>query len=76
MRRIPFDKINRKVLNSLCLLKNIKELRLHNCIGIDDNLIPWAKGLRRLEIFELLTCDDGFENLLNQPIQSSSATLN
>jgi hypothetical protein len=76
MRRIPFDKINRKVLNSLCLLKNIKELRLHNCIGIDDNLIPWAKDLRSLEIFELLTCDDGFENFLNQLIQSSSATLN
>jgi hypothetical protein len=55
MRRIPFDKINGKVLNSLCSLKNIKELMLHNCIGIDDNLIPWAKGLRRLKIIEFLT---------------------
>ncbi|CAB4427498.1 unnamed protein product [Rhizophagus irregularis] len=76
LKNIPFDKINGNVLNSLCSLKNIKELRLNCCIGIGNNLIPWAEHLRKLEVFEFSTYDDGFENFLNQLIQSSSTTLN
>ncbi|GBC08260.1 hypothetical protein RclHR1_00080037 [Rhizophagus clarus] len=76
LRSIPFDKINEKALNSLCLLKNIKELRLHYCIADMNNLIPWAKDLKGLEVFEFLSYYDiGFENLVNQIIRSSSATL-
>ncbi|PKY50478.1 hypothetical protein RhiirA4_466985 [Rhizophagus irregularis] len=75
LKNIPFDKINGTALDSLCSLKNIKELKLQYCIGIDNDSIPWAKYLRNLEVFEFSTYDYGFENFLNQLIQSSSTTL-
>ncbi|RGB29546.1 hypothetical protein C1646_672374 [Rhizophagus diaphanus] len=75
LKNIPFDKINEKALDSLCSLKNIKELKLQYCIGIDNDSISWAKYLRNLEVFEFSTYDYGFENFLNLLIQSSSTTL-
>ncbi|GBB97487.1 hypothetical protein RclHR1_00030044 [Rhizophagus clarus] len=72
-----FGKITKKALNSLCLLKNIRVLKLHNCLRMDDNLVTWAKNLTRLEVFELVkyqiqNIPKGF---LVQLIQSSSSTL-
>ncbi|CAB4481333.1 hypothetical protein RhiirA5_396157 [Rhizophagus irregularis] len=74
---IPFGKINKEALNSLCLLKNIRVLKLHNCIRIDDNLIAWAKNLTRLEVFELVKYQirNVSEGFLIQLLQSSSNTL-
>ncbi|PKY49438.1 hypothetical protein RhiirA4_405450, partial [Rhizophagus irregularis] len=74
---IPFNKINEKALNSLCLLKNIRVLKLYKCREIYDNLNSWAKNLTRLEVFEFVayyipTISEGF---LVQLIQSSSKTL-
>ncbi|RGB37553.1 hypothetical protein C1646_756716 [Rhizophagus diaphanus] len=74
---IPFNKINEKALNSLCLLKNIRILKLYKCREIYDNLNSWAKNLTRLEVFEFVayyipTISEGF---LVQLIQSSSKTL-
>ncbi|GBB97486.1 hypothetical protein RclHR1_00030043 [Rhizophagus clarus] len=78
LRNIPFNEINEKALKSLCLLKNISELELYYCIGINESLNIWAKNLTRLEVFELTTQNirDVSEGFLIQLIQSSSSTLN
>ncbi|RIA80551.1 hypothetical protein C1645_792280 [Glomus cerebriforme] len=74
---VSFENINENALNSLCLLKNIKGLKLYECKRIDSNLISWAKNLTNLEVFEFVK---GYfpiisEEFLIQLIQSSSNTL-
>ncbi|RGB37554.1 hypothetical protein C1646_756717 [Rhizophagus diaphanus] len=74
---LSFGKINEEIKRSLCSLKNIRELKLHECKELNDNLIPWAESLTKLEIFELVL--DEYTNVskefLIKIIQSSSNTL-
>ena len=43
---ISFDNLDQEALNSLCSLKNLKELKLHKCKSLRvDKLENWAKGL-------------------------------
>lgn len=49
---IPFNRISEKGLNSLYLLKNIRELRFCRCKDINDNLNSWAKNLTKLKVLE------------------------
>ncbi|GES95556.1 hypothetical protein GLOIN_2v1872398 [Rhizophagus clarus] len=49
---IPFNRLSEKGLNSLYLLKNIRELKLYRCKEINDNLNSWAKSLTKLEVLE------------------------
>jgi hypothetical protein len=74
---LSFSKINEQVLNSLCSLKNIRELRLHECKELNDNLNSWAESLTKLEIFELILDDytNFSKDFLIKIIQSSSNTL-
>ncbi|CAB4481346.1 unnamed protein product [Rhizophagus irregularis] len=68
---------NENSLGSLCLLKNIKELKIYECKGIEDNLISWAKNLSKLEVFEFVKCYNSIvsEEFLIQLIETSSNTL-
>ncbi|RIA80550.1 hypothetical protein C1645_838505 [Glomus cerebriforme] len=72
-----FSSINQDALNSLRLLENIRELKLYECMGVNDKLIPWAKSLTKLEVFEFVTYHSPSisEEFLIQLIQSSSNTL-
>jgi hypothetical protein len=77
LKYLVLNNINTEALNSLCSLRNIKELNLYKCADINDNLNSWAESLTELEILE---CHDyyvspGTENLLIQLIKSSSNTL-
>ncbi|RIA92183.1 hypothetical protein C1645_765807 [Glomus cerebriforme] len=75
---LSFARISEKALNSLCSLNNIKELKLHNCRKMDDNLNSWAKKLTVLETFEYVAnyYASISEDFLVQLIKSSSNTLN
>jgi hypothetical protein len=74
---LSFSGIDEMSLNSLCSLKNIKELKLYNCRKIDDNLNAWAKNLSMLEVFEFIAYYYASisEDFLEQVIKSSSTTL-
>ncbi|RIA92897.1 hypothetical protein C1645_736000 [Glomus cerebriforme] len=76
-KNLYFGDINQNVVNSLCLLRNIRELKLYKCRKINDNLYPWAKNLTKLEVFELVEryYTNISEEFLIQLIQSSSNTL-
>lgn len=69
--------VNENSLRSLCLLKNIKELKIYECKGIEDNLISWTKNLLKLEVFELVNGYNSIvsEEFLIQLIKTSSNTL-
>ncbi|RIA96294.1 hypothetical protein C1645_815614 [Glomus cerebriforme] len=71
--------INKQVLNSLCLLKNIRKLKIYRCDKIND-LHFWVKNLKKLEVFEIVI--SGFSIItkstliqLIQLIQSFSSNL-
>ncbi|CAB4428482.1 unnamed protein product [Rhizophagus irregularis] len=49
---LSFNEINETALKSLCLLNNIRELKLYECDWINDNLCSWANNLKNLEILE------------------------
>ncbi|CAB4428608.1 unnamed protein product [Rhizophagus irregularis] len=72
---LNFHKISREALNSLCLLKNIKVLKLRNCT-IDNYLNAWAENLK-LEVFEFYDYNISYtlKTFLIQLIRSSSNTL-
>jgi hypothetical protein len=72
---IPFNRISEKGLNSLYLLKNIRELKLCKCKEINDNLNSWAKSLTKLEVLEFGTYyfPTNSEGFLVQLIKSSNA---
>ncbi|RGB38315.1 hypothetical protein C1646_812688 [Rhizophagus diaphanus] len=74
---LSFSGIDEMALNSLCSLKNIKELKLYNCRKIDNNLNAWAKNLTILEDFEYVAYYYASisEDFLDQIIKSSSTTL-
>ncbi|GBB97494.1 hypothetical protein RclHR1_00030051 [Rhizophagus clarus] len=77
LKRLTLNKINEEALNSLCSLKNIKELKLCSCREINDDLNSWANNLTKLEVLEF---DDYYispksEDFLIQLIRSSSNTL-
>ncbi|RIA92181.1 hypothetical protein C1645_874970 [Glomus cerebriforme] len=74
---LSFNNINEDALNSLCLLKNIKELKFCNCKGINNNLNPWAKNLSKLEVFEFVGMYISImsEEFIIEIIRSSSNTL-
>ncbi|RIA80552.1 hypothetical protein C1645_838507 [Glomus cerebriforme] len=74
---LSFSKISDEVLESLCSLNNIKELKLRECKGLNDNLLPWAKSLTNLEVFELILDEytTFSKDFLIQLIHSSSNTL-
>jgi hypothetical protein len=71
-----FNKIHKKATNSLCLLKNIKELKLYN-FEIKENLNSWAENLTKLEVLEFYNyyISPKLEGFLIQLIRSSSNTL-
>jgi hypothetical protein len=77
LKYLILDNINEEALKSLCLLKNIKELNLYRCVGINNNLIRWANSLTKLVILELYAyCISPMsETFLVRLIQSSSNTL-
>ncbi|CAB5197553.1 unnamed protein product [Rhizophagus irregularis] len=72
---LTFHNISREALNSLCLLKNIKVLKLRNCT-IDNYLNAWAENLK-LEVFEFYDYNISYtlKTFLIQLIRSSSNTL-
>ncbi|RIA95174.1 hypothetical protein C1645_872927 [Glomus cerebriforme] len=76
-KNLSFTEISEKALNSLCLLKNVRKLKLYKCKGINNHLCHWGENLTKLEVFELVA--DYFitvsESFLIQLIQSSSNTL-
>ncbi|GBC08575.1 hypothetical protein RclHR1_08230006 [Rhizophagus clarus] len=74
---LSFGRISEEALNSLCSLKNIRELKLYECKELDDHLIPWAVSLTKLEIFKLILDDytNFSKDFLIKIIQSSSDTL-
>ncbi|CAB4428483.1 unnamed protein product [Rhizophagus irregularis] len=75
-RYFDFSGINEEALNSLCLLKNIKKLKLNNC-KIYYNLNYWAKNLTKLEVLEFYDNDISINSakFLTQLFQSSPDTL-
>ncbi|PKK78398.1 hypothetical protein RhiirC2_843522 [Rhizophagus irregularis] len=74
-RYFDFSGINEEALNSLCLLKNIKKLKLNNC-KIYYNLNYWAKNLTKLEVLEFYDNDISLNSakFLTQLFQSSPNT--
>jgi hypothetical protein len=64
--------VNKKDLNLMCLLKNVREVKLNDCKGL-NNLTPWAKNLTKLKMFEMKNCHSS--DFLIQLFQSSSNTL-
>ena len=75
-KHLSISEIDYEALNSLCLLKNIRELRVHHCRGI-INLNSWVKRLTNLELFEISISYGSHisEDFLIQLFQSSSDTL-
>ncbi|CAB4481318.1 unnamed protein product [Rhizophagus irregularis] len=75
-RHFDFSGIDEEALNSLCLLKNIKKLKLNNC-NIYYNLNYWAKNLTKLEVLEFYDNDISLNSakFLTQLFQSSPNTL-
>jgi hypothetical protein len=74
---LTFVNINENSLRSLSLLKNIKNLKIYDCKGIEDNLISWTKNLTKLEVFEFVEGHHSIisEEFLIQIIKVSSNTL-
>jgi hypothetical protein len=74
---IPFNKIDGKALNTLCSLKNIRELKFYMCRAINDNLNSWAKNLTKLEVIEFKAhyFPTISEEFLVQLVRSSYNTL-
>ena len=73
-KNLSLNNISKKDLDSLCLLKYIRELKLD---GIENstNLNCWTTILTKLEVFEINHYSQGSKDFIIQLLQSSSNTL-
>src|SRR5581483_8730836 len=68
---LSFCNIDKKDLNLLCSIKNIKELKFNGCKGL-NRLDFWAKNLTKLKIFKMSDHQKNSKSFLTQLFQSSS----
>jgi hypothetical protein len=78
---LSFEDINKETLNSLCSLKNLKELRLEMCKFLRINLLQdWAESLSKLKVLEYKAFSPSYYSydfeFLTLIFKSSSNTLN
>src|SRR5581483_8985235 len=71
---LSLDNINEKDLDTLCLLKNIRELKLYTVENSYD-LKFWATNLTKLRAFEIKHYSCNSIDFIIQLFQSSSNTL-